>query len=138
MSTFNGIIFVSEPINHVWDSAETVLDIEQKGSGQGNTLVNSDTLYYWNKQTNYTNYTSVVNASKVIAPINPIDSTYLASAQDIIDRANDVANPGAGVIGGMVLIWWDTNGGLDDPNNLTGFILTTDVGDIAINSIKPL
>lgn len=137
MSTFNGIIFVSEPINHVWDSAETVLDIEQKGSGQGNTLVSSDTLYYWNKQTNYTNYTSVVNASKVIAPINPIDSTYLASAQDIIDRAEDVANPSLGTIGGMQLIYQDGDP-IANPYNLAGFIITTDVGDVVINKIKAI
>ena len=102
-----------------------------------NTIVDSGVLYYWNREPNYEYYNEIVEASKVIDNLNPINSSYLASAQDIIDRAEDLSNPGVGIYGGMQLIW-EGNDPIANPYNLTGFVITTVSGSIPINKIKAL
>lgn len=111
---------------------EIVTTITQKGNS---TIIDSDVRYYWNRQQSYEYYSEVVNASKVISPTNPIDSSYIASANEIVARVGNGANPGLGTIGGMKLIYLDDNP-VANPYNLTGFIITTSVGDILINKLK--
>lgn len=116
----------------IFDVSETWVLAQQK---EDNTIVDSGVLYYWNRETKYENYSELVDASLVIDIANPINSAYLVNSRDIIDRANDVANPGIGTFGGMQLLYYEDDP-LTNPYNLSGFVITTVVGSIVVNKIK--
>lgn len=104
--------------------------VEQKGN---NLLAETPIKYFVNPlNSNYRFYDPIRIASQVINPTNEFNNTYELSANELITRVDDPANPILpSTVGHMEIIYQD-NDPITNPYNLEGYSIMTTEGLVIV------